>query len=75
MAISPNARAMRRHLIEMIALVAVLDAITIGIYYAVGMTSRAPRVQIVYTAVWTVLTLLIVLRGMNRVKAARLGRG
>lgn len=75
MAISPNARAMRRHLIEMIALVVVLDAITIGIYYAVGMTSRAPRVQIAYTAVWTVLTLLIVLRGMNRVKAARLGRG
>jgi predicted membrane protein len=74
MALTPAARAMRRHLLEMIGLVIALDAITIGIFYAVGMRSRSRRVQLVFTAVWTVLTLLVVLRGMGRVRAARLSR-
>jgi len=74
MALTPAARTMRRHLLEMIGLVIALDAVTIGIYYAVGMKSRPPRVQLAFTAVWTVLTLLVVLRGMGRVRAARLGR-
>ena len=63
---------MRRHLLEMIALVIVLDAITIGVYYALGMKYRPPRVQIVFTAIWTLLTLLVVLRGMGKVRKARL---
>jgi hypothetical protein len=71
MALTPAARAMRRHLLEMIGLVIGLDAITIAIYYALGMKYRAPRVQIAFTAVWTVLTLLVVLRGMGKVRRAR----
>ena len=74
MPLNPAVRAMRRHLLEMIALVVVLDAVTIGIYYAVGMKSRSPKVQLAFTAVWTALTLAVVLRGMGRVRAARLGR-
>ena len=74
MALTPAARAMRRHLLEMIALVIALDAVTIGIYYAAAMKSRSSKVQLAFTGVWTVLTLLVVLRGMGRVRAARLGR-
>ena len=74
MSLTPAARAMRRHLLEMIGLVIALDAVTIGIYYAVGMKGRPAKVQLAFTAVWTVLTLLVVLRGMGRVRAARLAR-
>jgi hypothetical protein len=75
MALSSPARAMRRHLLEMIGLVVALDAIMLGIYYAMGVKYRPSRVQLVFTAVWTILTLIVVLRGMGRVRGARKGLG
>lgn len=63
---------MRRHLLVMIGIVVVLDAVAIGAYYLLDLRSAAPHIQYVFTAVWTVLTLLVVLRGMGRVRAARL---
>jgi hypothetical protein len=74
MALSSPARAMRRHLLQMIGLVVALDAIMLGIYYATGVKYRSSRVQIVFTAAWTILTLIVVLRGMGRVRAARVQR-
>lgn len=67
----PAAREMRRHLLIMIASVLVLDAVAIGAYQLTGLRTAAPRIQYVFVGAWTVLTLLLVLRGTNRVRAAR----
>ena len=67
----PAAREMRKHLMVMIASVLVLDAIAIGTYYLAEIRTAAPTVQYVFVGVWTVATLLIVLRGTGRVRAAR----
>lgn len=64
-------RDMKRELLIMIASVVVLHAVVIAIYYAAGIKTRAPRTQTIFVAVWTVLTLLLVLRGTGRVRAAR----
>jgi hypothetical protein len=65
-------RDMKRELLIMIASVVVLDAVVIAIYYAIGITTAPRRTQTIFVAVWTVLTLLLVLRGTGRVRAARI---
>ena len=65
-------RDMKRELLIMIASVVVLDAVVIAIYYAVGIKTAAQRTQTIFVGVWTVLTLVLVLRGTTRVRAARL---
>lgn len=68
----PAVREMRRQLMIMIASVLVLDAAAIGIYQFAGIRTAEPRFQYVFVGAWTLLTLLLVLRGTGRVRAARL---
>ena len=65
-------REMKRELLIMIASVVALDAVVIAIYYAVGIKTTSQRTQTIFVAVWTVVTLLLVLRGTGRVRAARI---
>jgi hypothetical protein len=62
---------MRRHLFTMIAMVLLVDALALGAYAVFVLKSAAPATRYVFTGVWTVVTLVIVLRGIDRVRAAR----
>lgn len=68
---TPLAAEMKRYLIRMVLAVIAIDAIAIGIYYGLHVRSAAPRTQALFTGAWTLLTLVVVLTGMTRIRAAR----
>jgi hypothetical protein len=63
---------LRRHLMQMMLGVLAVHAIAIALYYALGVEQRPPTFRRVFTGIWTIATLPIVLVGLARVRAARL---
>jgi hypothetical protein len=61
----------RKALMTMVGLVVVLDAVVIGIYYALGIASRPNQVQTAFVAVWVLITLAIVVVYMKRIRQIR----
>lgn len=49
-----------------------VDAAAIAVYYLSGLDQAGTRTRIVFTIVWTVATLLVVLLGLTRIRATRL---
>jgi hypothetical protein len=64
----------KRELLFLVGAVLVVDALFIAGYFLLGLPTAGPSVKVVYTAVWTLLTLLVVLRALGRIRALR-GRG
>jgi putative Mn2+ efflux pump MntP len=62
---------LRRLLLQLVAAVVVLDVAAIGLYYGLHIQRTTPRTQALFTGTWTVLTLVIVLMGLGRIRAAR----
>jgi hypothetical protein len=64
----------RRELLVLVALVLVVDLVFIGGYYLAGLVRATGALKIGYTALWTAVTLLVVLRGLARIRAERIRR-
>ena len=69
---STDSRSVRREVLALVGLVLLVDALFIAGYYLAGVARRPDTLKVAYTAVWTVATLLVVLRGLHRVRAERL---
>jgi hypothetical protein len=67
-------RELKRLLLIMVGSVAVLDAVVIGLYYAVRIQDRPIKQQQIFVAVWVVLTLIVVTTMMKRIRQTRRGR-
>jgi hypothetical protein len=52
----------------------VLDAIALGIYHFADLDHAAPRIKMYFTATWTVVTLMVVLTLLKRVRKIRYSR-
>jgi hypothetical protein len=61
----------RKALMTMVVLVAVLDAVAISIYYALGIAARSYRLQTGFVGVWVLATLAIVVVYMKRIRQIR----
>jgi hypothetical protein len=68
---SPRVIELRKLLLQLIAAVVILDVVVIGLYYALHIEQRPSRTQALFTGTWTVLTLVVVLVGLGRIRAAR----
>jgi hypothetical protein len=68
---SPLRRELKVYLLKLVVGVAVLDAVAIGLYYALHIADRPVNTQEVFIAVWVVLTLVIVTTMMKRIRQAR----
>lgn len=68
---SPLAAELKRYLSWMVVAVIAVDAVAIGLYYALRVRSAPPRTQALFTGAWMVLTLVVVLTGLTRIRAAR----
>ena len=68
-------REIRKHLMVMVALILVIDAVAIAIFnvFDVGDAERGTRV--LFTVAWTAVTLAAVLNGLYRIRLARGPRG
>jgi hypothetical protein len=65
---------MKRELFLLLATVLVVDALFIAAYFLFHLAAAGDTAKIGYTAVWTAVTLLVVLRGLTRIRSLR-GRG
>ena len=62
---------MKRELLRLVLAVALVDGLFIAGYYVCHLERASSRLRIGYTAAWTAATLLIVLRGLGRLRALR----
>jgi len=58
--------------ITLVGLVVGVAAVAIGVYYVAGMARAAPEIRMIFTAVWMLASLLVVLTGLTRIRRARL---
>ena len=66
--------ALRSAVLRLAVGIVVLDTIAIAIYYLADIPLRPPSVRYPFFAAWMVLTLVIVLTGLHRIRVARLRR-
>ena len=67
-------RAVRRELLKLVLAVALVDALFIAGYYLFRLERVSQSIRIGYTAAWTAVTLLVVLRGLARIRGLRARR-
>ncbi len=67
-----TAPELRRHLMHMMIGVLAVHAIAIALYYALGVEQRPPTFRKVFTGIWMVATLPVVIVGLTRIRATRL---
>lgn len=61
----------RAELLRLVIGVFVIDLFAIGAYVLGGVGTASPRVRIIFAAVWTLATLVVVLVGLRRLREAR----
>jgi hypothetical protein len=66
---------LRREVVWLVLAVLVVDAVFIGAYFLGRFGSASNLSKIAFTAVWTLVLLAVVMRGLSRVRSARLHRG
>ena len=63
--------ALRREVLRLVGLVLLVDGVFIACYFIAGLATASAHLTFGYTIAWTVVTLAVVLRGLGRVRAAR----
>ena len=64
-------REVRKHLMIMVALILAIDAVAIVVFRAMGIDDAPLDRKMIFTGVWTLLSLLTVLNGLYRIRLAR----
>lgn len=64
----------RSAFVRLVVSVVVLDAAALAAWYGLGVAHASERTRLVFTGTWTVATLVVVLTGLGRLRAARLRR-
>ena len=67
-------REIRKHLMIMVGLILVIDAIAVAMFNMLDIEDAPRRTRTVFTVAWTFVTLAIVLNGLYRIRLARRGR-
>ena len=65
---------LRREVLTLVTLVVLVDGIFVGIYFTAGLAAASGGLKLGYTLLWTMATLVVVLRSLGRIRAARLVR-
>jgi hypothetical protein len=62
----------RREVLLLVAMVLVVDLLFIAAYFVARLQTRADSVKLGFTALWTLATLGIVIRGLTRLRKTRI---
>jgi hypothetical protein len=76
--VSPAARlagSLKREVLVLVVLVLLVDAVFGAGYFLGRLGSASDASKLAFTTVWTLVTLGVVIRGLSRVRSARLNRG
>jgi hypothetical protein len=63
--------SVRREVVTLVVLVVLVDAIFIGVFFLAHLLTMPPAYKVGYTLLWTLLTLAVVIRGLNHIRRAR----
>jgi hypothetical protein len=66
------ATAPGREVLLLLALVLALDAVFVAIYFVGNVRGASDSAKVVFTAVWTLAILVMAIRGLSRIRSARL---
>jgi hypothetical protein len=61
----------KREALVLVGLVLAVDALFIALYFGLGVERASDTVKVAFTVVWTVVNLAVVIRGLTRIRAAR----
>lgn len=68
-----RADRLKREVVALVALVVVVDGLFIGGYFAAGLVHASGMVKLIYAGAWTLVTMVVVLRALTRIRAIRGG--
>jgi RsiW-degrading membrane proteinase PrsW (M82 family) len=66
------AGTLKREVLWLVAAVLAVDAIFVGGYFLGRVRGASDPIKVAFTALWTLVTLGVVIRGLSRVRRARL---
>ena len=58
----------------LVGLVIIIDLVFIAAYFVGGFDHSSNQMKLLFTAVWTVITLVVVLRALLRIRRSRVQR-
>lgn len=61
----------RREILVLVGLVVLVDVLFVGGYFAGGIVRASSAVKLGFTAAWTLITMVVVLRGLSRIRSIR----
>jgi hypothetical protein len=64
---------MRREVLWLVITVIVVDAIFVAAYFLGRLGTASDPAKAAFTVLWTLVTLAVVIRGLSRVRRARVG--
>ena len=64
-------KRVKREVLWLVIAVLLVDALFVVLYFLAGMRSASDFGKIGFTALWTLVTLAVVLRGLARVRSVR----
>jgi NhaP-type Na+/H+ and K+/H+ antiporter len=62
----------RREVLLLVAMVLAVDLVFVAVYFVAGLRTASDSVKVGFTALWTLATLGVVIRGLTRVRRARI---
>jgi flagellar biogenesis protein FliO len=62
----------RREVLLLVAMVLVVDLVFVAAYFVAKLQTSADSVKLGFTALWTLATLGVVIRGLTRLRKARI---
>lgn len=67
-------RPLTRAVLMLVALVVVVDVVFVAVYFLADIHSAPDTGKLAFTLLWTIAVLLVVIRGLSRVRAVRSDR-
>ena len=64
----------KREALLLVGLVLAVDAVFIAVYFGAGIQRASDSVKLGFTVVWTAINLVVVIRGLTRIRSARVNR-
>jgi hypothetical protein len=74
MKLTSSSGALRREVAVLVGLVLAVDATFVAVYFLGQLRHASDGMKLGFTALWTLVTLAVVIRGLARVRSARLDR-
>lgn len=64
-------RTQKHYLLLMVVGILLLDGLFVGAYYVAGLATASPSTRAIFTALWTLATVVVVYYGLSNMRRAR----